>query len=45
MLVELIYKKYNFLLNKKVFLIMVGVYGVLKNVKELCENFVKDDYV
>ncbi|MEA5632618.1 glycosyltransferase, partial [Bacillus velezensis] len=40
-----IYKKYNLSPNKKVLLIMAGAHGVLKNVKELCENLVKDDQV
>lgn len=42
---EPIYKKYNLSPDKKVLLIMAGAHGVLKNVKELCENLVHDDQV
>ncbi|WP_406595175.1 diglucosyl diacylglycerol synthase [Bacillus velezensis] len=42
---ETIYKKYNLSPDKKVLLIMAGAHGVLKNVKELCENLVHDDQV
>ncbi|MDG3073952.1 diglucosyl diacylglycerol synthase [Bacillus halotolerans] len=43
--VEPIYKKYDLSPDKKVLLIMAGAHGVLKNVKELCENLVMDNQV
>ncbi|UQD52474.1 diacylglycerol glucosyltransferase [Bacillus methanolicus] len=42
---KLVYRKYNISSQKKVITILAGAYGVLKNVKELCESLIQNpDY-